>query len=92
MAYVSDESGRQEVYVQPFPGPGGKWQVSTEGGTQIAWNPEGNELFYRTGNQKEQMMVVEYQTQPTFTAGRPHLLFEGNYYAGAAGALWLANS
>ena len=37
-------------------------------------------------------MVVEYQTQPTFTAGRPRLLFEGNYYAGAAGALWLANS
>ncbi len=40
MAYVSDESGRYEIYVQPYPGPGGKWQISTDGGTELTWNPE----------------------------------------------------
>jgi serine/threonine-protein kinase len=91
IAYVSNESGRLEVYVRPFPGPGGKWQISTEGGTELAWNPKGKELFYRTGGQKEKMMVVEYQTQPTFTVGKPRLLFEGNYVANtptAAGAFY----
>ena len=79
VAYTSDESGRLEVYVRPFPGPGGKWQVSTDGGSEVAWSPKGNELFYRTGARKEKMMVVDYQTQPTFSAGKPRLLFEGNY-------------
>ena len=41
LAYVSDESGRWEIYVQPYPGPGGKWQISTEGGTEPVWNPMG---------------------------------------------------
>ena len=81
IAYVSNESGRLEVYVRPFPGPGGKWQISTEGGAELAWNPKGKELFFRTGARKEKMMVVEYQTQPTFSAGKPRLLFEGNYIA-----------
>ena len=40
LAYVSDESGRFEIYVQPYPGPGGKWQISTEGGTEPVWNRE----------------------------------------------------
>jgi serine/threonine-protein kinase len=91
LAYASDESGRLEVYVRPFPGPGGKWQISTEGGSEITWSPRGNELFYRTGPGKEKMMVVEYQTQPTFSAGRPRLLFEGNFTANpptASGALY----
>jgi serine/threonine-protein kinase len=83
IAYVSNESGRPEVYVRPFPGPGGKWQISSEGGTELAWNPKGKELFYRTGAQKEEMMVVDYQTEPTFSAGKPRLLFEGNYVANA---------
>ena len=84
IAYSSNESGRLEVYVRPFPGPGGKWQISTEGGAEFAWSPKGNELFYRTGPQREKMMVVEYQTQPTFSASRPRLLFEGNYVAQVA--------
>jgi Tol biopolymer transport system component/predicted Ser/Thr protein kinase len=50
LAYVSDESGRFEIYVQPYPGPGGKWQISTEGGTEPMWNPNGRELFYRSGD------------------------------------------
>ena len=47
LAYISDESGRQEVYVRPFPGPGGRIQVSVNGGTEAVWNRNGREMFYR---------------------------------------------
>jgi hypothetical protein len=52
MAYMSNESGRQEVYVRPFPGPGDKWLVSTAGGGWPRWRRDGRELFYlaRDGN------------------------------------------
>jgi Tol biopolymer transport system component len=76
IAYVSDESGKPEVYVQPFPATGGKWQVSTDGGTEPVWNRNGRELFYRSGNR---MMAVDVVTQPTFSNGRPRQLFEGKY-------------
>jgi serine/threonine protein kinase/Tol biopolymer transport system component len=76
LAYGSDESGRNEIYVQPYPGPGGKWQVSTEGGREPVWNPIGQELFYRSG---DKMMAVDVTTQPSFAAGKPRVLFEGNY-------------
>jgi eukaryotic-like serine/threonine-protein kinase len=76
LAYVSDESGRYEIYVQPYPGPGGKWQISTESGTEPVWNPNGRELFYRSG---DKMMAVEIATQPSFAAGKPRMLFEGQY-------------
>jgi Tol biopolymer transport system component len=46
VAYQSNESGRFEIYVQPFPGPGGKWQVSSNGGAQVRWRPDAKELFY----------------------------------------------
>jgi len=78
IAYVSDESGRPEIYVQPFPGPGGKWQISTEGGIEPVWNRNGRELFYRNRNR---MMAVPVTTQPTFSAGHPSMLFEGEYLA-----------
>jgi Tol biopolymer transport system component len=78
LAYNSDESGRYEVYVQPYPGPGGKWQISTEGGTEPVWNPNGRELFYRSG---DKMMAVDVVNQPGFAAGRPRKLFEGRYGA-----------
>jgi serine/threonine-protein kinase len=76
LAYFSDESGRREIYVQPYPGPGGKWQISTEGGTEPLWNRNGRELFYRNGNK---MMAVEVTTQPIFSPGTPKVLFEGQY-------------
>jgi Tol biopolymer transport system component/predicted Ser/Thr protein kinase len=76
LAYTSDESGRTEVYVQPYPGPGGKWQISTDGGTEPVWNPKGRELFYRSG---DKMMIVDVTTQPSFSAGKAKLLFEGQY-------------
>jgi len=76
LAYISNESGRYEIYVQPYPGPGGKWQISTEGGTEPAWNPNGRELFFRSGGK---MMAVDIATQPSFSAGKPKTLFEGPY-------------
>jgi Tol biopolymer transport system component len=76
LAYMSDESGRYEIYVQPYPGPGGKWQISTGGGTEPVWNRNGRELFYRIG---DKMMAVEITTQPGFAAGTPRVLFEGRY-------------
>src|SRR5262249_48758082 len=48
IAYYSDESGNYEVYVRPFPGPGGKWQISTTGGTYPVWSRTRHELLYRT--------------------------------------------
>jgi Tol biopolymer transport system component/predicted Ser/Thr protein kinase len=78
LAYVSDESGRPEVYVQPYPGPGGKWQISTETGSEPVWNRNGQELFYRSG---DRMMAVDVTLQPTFAAGKPRVLFQGQYFA-----------
>jgi serine/threonine protein kinase len=74
LAYRSDETGRPEVYVQPYPGPGGKWQVSIDGGYEPVWNPTGRELFYRMGNR---MMAVPVTLQPEFSASKPVVLFEG---------------
>jgi serine/threonine-protein kinase len=75
IAYVSDESGREEVYTRPFPGPGQKWQISSDGGSQVVWARNG-ELFYRNGNK---MMAVNVKTRPNFNADTPQLLFEGQY-------------
>ena len=81
LAYVSNESGRDEVYVQPYPGPGGRQQVSAEGGTQPAWARNGRELFFTepgiSGSTK--MMAVDVTSQPTYMAGKPKVLFEGQY-------------
>jgi serine/threonine-protein kinase len=76
LSYASDESGRYEVYVQPYPGPGGKLVISTDGGTEPIWNPNGRELIYRSG---DKMMAVDVSTQSGFTAGKPRMLFEGRY-------------
>jgi len=76
IAYTSNESGRTEIYVRPYPGPGGKWQISTGGGIEPVWSPKGHELFYRDG---QKMMAVDYTAQPTFSAGKPKMLFQGPY-------------
>jgi len=76
LAYTSDESGSSEIYVLPYPGPGGKWQVSGDGGTEAVWNPSGRELFYRHGSK---IMAVDVTTGSSFSAGKPKLLFDGPY-------------
>ncbi len=81
LAYTSGESGRPEIYVQPYPGPGGKWQISTDGGTEAVWNPNGRELFYR---QRSQLMSVAIATQPAFSPGKPEVLIDGPYMLSAA--------
>ena len=88
IAYVSDESGQDEVYVQPYPGPGGKWPISKDGGTEPRWSHDGRELFYRQG---QQMMVVAVETEPTFTVGRSQLVFEGDYQMGIMGSVGNTN-
>lgn len=66
------------IYVQPYPGPGAKWQISTDIGTEPLWNRNGRELFYRSGNK---MMAVQVETQPSFSASKPTMLFEREYAA-----------
>ena len=73
IAYQSNESGRPEIYVQNFPGPGGKWQVSTAGGVEPAWRTDGKELYYAASDQK--LMAVDIQAGETFEAGVPRPLF-----------------
>jgi serine/threonine-protein kinase len=76
LLYSSDETGRREVYAQPYPGPGGKWQISTDGGQEPVWNPKGGELFYRSGNK---VMAVDIDATSGFSPGKPRMLFQGSY-------------
>jgi Tol biopolymer transport system component len=75
VAYVSDESGKNQVYVRPFPGPGGRVPVSIEEGQNPRWSHDGRELFYLDPS-KNQVMAVEVSADGTFRAGQPHALFE----------------
>jgi hypothetical protein len=76
LAYSSDETGRAEIYVTPYPGPGRRIAISTEGGRSPRWSFNGRELFYRNGRQ---MMMVAVEAGPTFRVGIPTVLFEGDY-------------
>ncbi|MBN2319157.1 MAG: serine/threonine-protein kinase [Acidobacteria bacterium] len=79
MAYQSDRTDRYEVYVRPFPDvySGGPWPISTDGGDSPLWDPDGRELFYRSG---DNYMAVEVETEPTFSSGKPEVLFTGTYF------------
>ena len=74
LAYQSNESGRYEVYVQTFPKPGGKWQVSTIGGERPIWSQDGKELFYLSIDGK--MMALQIRGGPNFDRGAPKALFD----------------
>jgi len=82
VAYVSNESGRGEIYVQTFPEAGGRWQVSTAGGTDPSWRGDGKELFYRSSDQK--LMAVEIQSTGEFQAGIPKALFAATVVQGVS--------
>ena len=73
VAYVSDESGRQEIYVTSFPPSEGKWQVSDQGGSQPRWRGDGKELFYLAP--EGVLMAVAVKLAPQFSAGKPSALF-----------------
>jgi eukaryotic-like serine/threonine-protein kinase len=86
VAYQSNVTGRFEIYVQPFPGPGGKWQVSTAGGTFPRWRADGKELFFIAPNAK--LMSVPANTSgPTFEAGSPSALFQTHIVSGGTASL-----
>jgi Tol biopolymer transport system component len=74
LAYHSNESGRDEVYVVPYAGPGGKWQVSTSGGIGSQWRADGKELFFQGPDQS--IMAADVRAGTTFEVGVPRLLFK----------------
>jgi Tol biopolymer transport system component len=78
IAYQSNESGKFEVYVQPFPTTGAKWQISTAGGTLPKWRGDGRELFYLSADRK--LMAVDIGATNTIQAGIPKPLFETRIY------------
>ncbi len=85
LAYTSNESGRDEIYVRPFPESGGKWQVSTAGGSQPRWRPDGKELFYVAAD--GHLMAVPIRATPdgrAVDAGTPLALFPTRLASGTA--------
>jgi len=83
LAFVSAESRRPEVYVRPFPGPGAKIQVSTEGGNEPVWHPTGRELFYHNAptllSPGRRILSVSISTGPELSAERPRVVFETDF-------------
>jgi len=60
LAYTSNATGRNEVYIRPYPGPGDAIMISTEGGSSPAWNPNGHELFYVQSGSPDRMMAARF--------------------------------
>ena len=79
LAYVSNESGQDEVYARPYPGPGSRVLISTDGGVEPVWSRDGRELYYR---QDEQMMVVSIEQGAALAPGAPRVLFTAPYTFG----------
>jgi len=80
IAFQSNESGRYEVYVRPFPDVGrGRFQVSTSGGAQAVWSPDGRELFY-VSIMDGRLMAVDVRTSGGFTAGIPRVVIDGGFF------------
>jgi serine/threonine-protein kinase len=82
VAYASDETGRFEIFATPYPGPGAKRQLTTDGAAEPLWSPDGREVFYRSG---DRMMAIPVATMPSLVTGRPRVVFEGRFVTGAAG-------
>jgi eukaryotic-like serine/threonine-protein kinase len=87
LAYASNESGRNEIYVQSYPGPGRTWQISTAGGTDPHWRRDGKELYYRGLDQK--LMAVEIRGGDALEAGIPKALFQGRAASGNASTKYM---
>ena len=84
ISYQSNESGRFEVYVRPFPNvDDGRWQISRDGGQSPVWSPDGGEMFFRRGGSWE-MMAVSVESEPSFSAGNPEVLFDAPYLVSSA--------
>jgi len=83
IAYSSDESGRREVYIQPFPATGAKWQISVDGGLLPKWRADGKEIFYVTGDNGKMMSAAVEASGGTFSAAIPQALFVARNGRGA---------
>jgi serine/threonine protein kinase/Tol biopolymer transport system component len=84
LAYANNETGRQEVYIQPFPTGAGRWQLSTAGGSRPNWRKDGKELFFFSNDQ--QMMAVDVsQKGASLQLGTPHALFKATTVTGSSG-------
>ncbi len=81
IAYASNESGKSEVYVEPVPGPGGRWLISLGGGEQPRWARNGHEIFYRIGTK---MMSAAVSTTPVFRGEKPVELFDKKFDRGGS--------
>jgi Tol biopolymer transport system component len=81
IAYASNDSGRSEIFVEPVPGPGGRQQISSDGGEQPRWVRNGKEIVYRNGTK---IMSVPVQTQPVFKSGKALELFDRKFDRGGA--------
>jgi serine/threonine-protein kinase len=82
MVYAALEPGREEeVYVQPYPGPGERVLISQGGGREPVWSRAGNEIFYRSTDGRR-MFGVDVRTAPGLVVGRPRLLFQGHFLEG----------
>jgi hypothetical protein len=91
LAYVSDESGRDEIFVRPFPNvTDGRWQVSREGGIEPRWAHSGRELYYRAPGRAGpgSMMAAELLTAPTFTVTGVQRLFADSFLSDASHSLY----
>lgn len=88
LVYSSTETGRSEIYVGPFPDLAGKWMISTEGGQDPMWHPNGNELFFRNG---DQVLAVDVSRTPVFKAGVPRVLLRGNFLNTGIDSAYTAN-
>ena len=83
VSYMSNESGRAEIYVRPFPAGEGRWQISDEGGGYARWFPDGDQLFYRS---EDGIMGVSYDgTGGTFRVAKPRLVADGDFLGGPGG-------
>jgi serine/threonine-protein kinase len=85
LTYASDETGRFEIYAQAFPGPGGRSQISANGGVEPVWARNGRELFYREG---DKMMSVPIPSGSRVPEGTPKVLFQGRFMASTSVDRW----
>lgn len=86
LAFTSNESGQYQIYVQPFPGPGRRWPVSTKEAVQPVWSPRGGELFYV--EEGERLMAIDVSTDPDFRLGEARILFEKTVAPGGGRRLY----
>ena len=86
IAYQSTRTGQRAIFVQPFPGPGGRWQISTPQGREPRWSPKGDEIFYLSD---DRMMAVPYTAEgDVFRPGEPRELFQGDIFSAELGGTY----